>query len=123
MRSIVARRRLAMKQVATLLLLFWVCRELSSLVIDERPSSEASDKLQGDPVTVNGGPYNTLIAPAVANMTADGAYFLSTWNATVPLWNVHKPGECTHWCSPSAYHVWLYLLNSLLREHSLGNVV
>lgn len=41
--------------------------------------------------------------------------------AQVPLWDMHKTGECTHWCSPSAYHVWLYLLNGLLRDRGLGN--
>ena len=72
---------------------------------------------------MSGGPYNNAIAPAVRNMTADGVYLLNTWNASVPLWNMHKTGECTHWCSPSAYHVWLYLLNDLMREQNLGNAV
>lgn len=39
----------------------------------------------------------------------------------VPLWDVHKTGECTHWCSPSAYHVWVFLLNQLLRDEGIGN--
>lgn len=43
--------------------------------------------------------------------------------AQVPLWDTHKTGECTHWCSPSAYHVWLYLLNGLLRDRGIGNAV
>lgn len=41
----------------------------------------------------------------------------------MPMWATHKPEECTHWCSPSAYHSWLYLLNNLLRESGLGNSV
>lgn len=41
----------------------------------------------------------------------------------VPLWDTHKTGECTHWCSPSAYHVWLYLLNDLLRDSRIGNLL
>lgn len=77
----------------------------------------------GDPATVSGGPYNNAIAPAVRNMTADGIYLLITWNASVPLWNMHRAGECTHWCQPSAYHVWLYLLNDLMRVQNLGNAV
>ncbi len=36
---------------------------------------------------------------------------------------MHKTGECTHWCSPSAYHVWLYLLNALLAARGIGNPV
>jgi hypothetical protein len=23
--------------------------------------------------------------------------WLRTWNASVPFWDSHKPGECTHW--------------------------
>lgn len=41
----------------------------------------------------------------------------------VPLWDVHKTGECTHWCSPSAYHVWVFLFNALLRDEGIGNQV
>lgn len=41
----------------------------------------------------------------------------------MPLWATHKPDECTHWCSPSAYHLWLYLLNNLLRDSGLGATV
>lgn len=41
----------------------------------------------------------------------------------MPLWATHKPEECTHWCSPSAYHLWLYLLNSVMRDASLGGNV
>lgn len=44
-------------------------------------------------------------------------------NLSIPLWATHKPGECTHWCSPSAYHAWLYRLNALLAEAGLGNPV
>ena len=44
-------------------------------------------------------------------------------NASVPLWATHKPDECTHWCSPSAYHLWLYLLSNLLRASGLGSNV
>ena len=50
-----------------------------------------------------------------------GVPTLLTWNLTVPLWNMHRAGECTHYCSPSAYHVWLYLLNGLMAEHGFGS--
>ena len=29
----------------------------------------------------------------------------------------------THWCSPSAYHLWLHLLNDVLRDGGLGSAV
>lgn len=77
--------------------------------------------LQGDAATISGGPYNNVIAPVVEVMATAGVHVLNTWNASVPLWNMHKTGECTHWCSPSAYHVWLYLLNNVLRDKNLGN--
>lgn len=79
--------------------------------------------MQDDPAAVSGGPYNNVMAPAIRNLTDDGVHLLKTWNASAPLWNLHKTGECTHWCSPSAYHVWLYLLNNLMRERGLGNLV
>lgn len=41
----------------------------------------------------------------------------------MPLWHTHKPDECTHWCSPSAYHMWLYLLNSELGRTGIGSTV
>ncbi|KAI3427135.1 hypothetical protein D9Q98_007072 [Chlorella vulgaris] len=71
----------------------------------------------GDAVVTGGGRRNIPVAPLVPRF-ADA--HLRTWNASVPLWDTHKPGECTHWCSPSAYHLWLFLLNDLMRENGLG---
>ncbi len=48
---------------------------------------------------------------------------LCTWNASVPLWNSHMPDECTHWCQPSAYHLWLLLLNDVMRQSGIGGRV
>ena len=67
-----------------------------------------------------GGPRN--IAAALVGTGLAEAH-LKTWDATAPLWRTHLPGECTHWCSPSAYHLWLYLLNDVLRDSGLGNAV
>lgn len=75
---------------------------------------------QGDPVAVAGGHLNMA---AEADVSKAGWPVLSTYNATVPLWDVHKTGECTHYCSPSAYHVWVWLLNQLLREQHIGNTI
>lgn len=33
------------------------------------------------------------------------------------------PGECSHWCQPSAYQLWLFLANGALRDSGLGNPV
>lgn len=63
---------------------------------------------------------NLQARPHLASL-AEG--HLRTWNATAMLWDVHNPGECTHYCSPSAYHVWLFLLNQELANSGLGNPV
>ena len=73
---------------------------------------------KGDPVVGGGGRRNLPLAPLVPHF-ADA--HLRTWNASIPFWDSHKPGECTHWCSPSAYHMWLYLLNDVMRDSGLGN--
>jgi len=62
---------------------------------------------------MEGGSHNVAVADLVAQMQSMGVSTLLTWNVTVPLWNLHRTGECTHYCSPSAYHVWLYLLNKM----------
>jgi hypothetical protein len=68
--------------------------------------------------------YNNAMAPLVHQMRDEGLLrLLLTWDASAPLWNTHRPGECTHWCSPSAYHVWLFLLNRLLAQEGVGNAI
>jgi len=61
---------------------------------------------------------NAAAAPWVPQV-ADG--HLRTWNASAALWDVHMPGECTHYCSPTAYHLWLFLLNREMAAAGLGN--
>lgn len=75
---------------------------------------------RGDPLVRAGGLFNIVAAPAIS-LLADA--HLRTWNDSVPLWDSHVPGECTHWCSPGTYQMWLYKLNELLREAGLGNAV
>lgn len=72
----------------------------------------------GDPDVLAGGIMNVAAAPWVRQI-ADG--HLRTWNASAPLWDVHMPGECTHYCSPTAYHLWLFLLAKELANAGLGN--
>jgi hypothetical protein len=73
---------------------------------------------RGNALVVGGGRRNLPLARLIPRF-ADA--HLRTWNVSVPFWDSHKPGECTHWCSPSAYHAWLYLLNDVLRDAALGN--
>ena len=64
------------------------------------------------------------MAPLIHQMRNEGLlHLLLTWDVTRPLWNMHMPGECSHWCQPSAYHLWVFLLNRHLAEEGLGNVV
>ncbi|EFN56574.1 hypothetical protein CHLNCDRAFT_144253 [Chlorella variabilis] len=75
---------------------------------------------KGDPVVGAGTRRAMAVAPIVSRL-ADA--HLQIYNATVPLWDSHLPGECSHWCQPSAYQLWLYLLNDVLRDSELGNAV
>lgn len=72
---------------------------------------------RGEAVARAGGMWNVAAAPFVAEL-AD--VHLRTWNASIPFWATHMPRECTHWCQPSAYHTWLYLLNEALRDGGIG---
>lgn len=68
---------------------------------------------------VRRGNHRNVAAEGLWKSIADAR--LATFNASVPLWDSHKPGECTHWCSPGAYHLWLHLLNKQLAESGIGN--
>ena len=73
----------------------------------------------GDPVVAAGTRRNVAAAPLIPRL-ADA--HLRIYNATVPLWDSHLPGECSHWCNPGGYHLWLFLLNDLLRDSKLGSL-
>jgi hypothetical protein len=72
----------------------------------------------GHPVLMAGTRRGAAVAPIVPRL-ADA--HLRLYNATAPLWQSHLPGECSHWCHPSAYQLWLYLLNDVLRDSQLGS--
>ena len=44
-------------------------------------------------------------------------------DVSLPFWNHHWPDECTHWCHPSVYQIWLFLLNDVLHQQRMGNPV
>lgn len=75
---------------------------------------------EANSVAASGGALNLAAAEEVSRA---GWSVLNTYNATVPLWDVHKTGECTHYCSPSAYHVWVWLLNQLFIKNDIGNSI
>lgn len=43
---------------------------------------------------------------------------ISVYNLTVPLWQFHRDGQCTHYCFPSAPEVGVYGLYAMLKEQS-----
>ncbi|KAI3427123.1 hypothetical protein D9Q98_007060 [Chlorella vulgaris] len=74
----------------------------------------------GKPTALAGGRYNLAAAPIVPNISDA---HLHIWNGSAPLWRSHWPGECSHWCHPGPYQLWLFLLNDLLQRQSLGSPV
>ncbi|GAB4813722.1 hypothetical protein N2152v2_000768 [Parachlorella kessleri] len=70
--------------------------------------------LLGDNLEVlQGGQRNALVAPIIRQA---GVSYLGIWNHSVPLHFMHKAGECTHFCSPGPYSVWIWRLWRLLAE-------
>ena len=48
-------------------------------------------------------------------MQASSINIFSAYNETLPLWDFHlKQGDCTHFCNPSGYELWTYLLKEKL---------
>jgi hypothetical protein len=76
-----------------------------------RPLSQkelASEEIQA------GGWFNR---EAFEVMAASAIDVFSAYNETLPLWNFHlKDRDCTHFCNPSAYELWTYLLKEKLRH-------
>ncbi|KAI7846434.1 hypothetical protein COHA_000046 [Chlorella ohadii] len=67
-----------------------------------------------------GGWYNAGIRPLLP-LLAEA--HLRIWDASLPFWSHHWPDECSHWCHPSVYQLWLFLLNDLMHQHRMGNPV
>ncbi len=59
-----------------------------------------------------GGWRNNITEPL---MRAAGIHYLATWNETITLFDLHTAGECTHFCSPGGYNIWVWQLWRLLR--------
>lgn len=48
-----------------------------------------------------------------------GDAHLQVWGPTLPLYFAHLLAECTHFCHPSAYQLWVFLLAQLLEGSDL----
>lgn len=46
---------------------------------------------------------------------------LQTYDVTLGMVEAHPPSDCSLWCSPSAYHAWVYLLNRVMKREGIGN--
>ena len=66
---------------------------------------------------ISGGWRNKLSEPI---MRSSGMHYLQTWNESINFWNGHMPGECSHFCGPGAYSIWLYQLWA--RLHAILNL-
>ena len=66
------------------------------------------------PEVLAGGWFNK---EAFEVMGASRIEIFNAYNATQPLWNFHlKDTDCTHFCNPSGYELWTYLLAEKLHH-------
>lgn len=63
------------------------------------------------PPIAQGGLYNLIARPYLPRL---GSAHLALWGPTLPLHYAHRTTECTHFCYPGAYHVWVALLAEVL---------
>ena len=64
-----------------------------------------------------GGWYNQV---AFRHMREADVPIFDAYRITLPMWQMHmKERDCTHYCSPSAYEAWTYLLSDLLKTMEL----
>lgn len=74
--------------------------------------------LWGSNAGVVGGGWRNLISTPLLRQA--GMPVLGVWNESLPMHDLHEPGECTHFCSPGGYHVWTWQLWRMLREMPEG---
>lgn len=61
-----------------------------------------------------GGWMNVISRPMMAAMPLA---ILNSWNISTNLWPWHVGGpDCTHFCHPSIYEIWLFILDEMLGE-------
>ena len=57
---------------------------------------------------VKRGGWRNIIAEPL--MRGAGMHYLAAWNEAIPLHDMHTPGECSHFCSPGGYNIWVWQL-------------
>ena len=79
----------------------------------ERCRALTQEELSSEEVLA-GGWFNQVAFEVVR---ASGISVLNAYNQTLPLWDFHlKDKDCTHFCNPSAYELWTYLLKEHLKH-------
>lgn len=66
-------------------------------------------------VQMAGGLRNKATRPLLQGA---GIPMALTWNQSVPLWEYHRDGECTHYCFPSVPNLSTFALYRTLIMHS-----
>lgn len=74
--------------------------------------------LEGSNRAVLSGGWRNAIANPILEQA--GIAIQHTWNQTVPLWGGHVVGECTHFCHPGTYSLWIAQLYAILGDLSIG---
>lgn len=71
--------------------------------------SQGSEELD---VVLEGGWRNKAVRPVITQL---GIPVIDIWNKTIPVWRYHhhyhenpEHSDCTHWCHPSPYQMWIY---------------
>ncbi len=74
--------------------------------------------------TVRPSPLNAPPLLCKCGADAAGIPHLHTWNETALWWRMHTRQEngnieCTHFCGPGPYHLWVWLQTELVRSMEL----
>lgn len=71
-------------------------------------------------LVLEGGWRNKAARPIISEL---GIPLIEIWNKTVPVWRYHhhyhenpEHSDCTHWCHPSPYQMWIYDTLVMLRQ-------
>jgi hypothetical protein len=76
------------------------------------PKPRKCGKLSNKTIYETKGPFNAVTEPLKALL---GNYSLDIWEASAKMYYAHiRATDCTHWCHPSSYQVWVHLLYRLL---------
>ncbi|BDA49809.1 hypothetical protein COCOBI_14-4290 [Coccomyxa sp. Obi] len=94
----------------------FICKPMDSVTLTPANELESTDPVMQ--IIVEGGWRNKITLPVIERL---GIPIVHTWNLSVPLWQYHhsfqEKDDCTHWCHPSGYQVWIAQMYRTLRAH------